>query len=54
MKQVTDKSVDTVTMDKISTFILGRYTSSMKAAWRLQEFPICYKSNSVLKLAVHT
>ena len=26
----------------------------MKAAWRLQEFPICFRSHSVVRLAVHT
>ena len=26
----------------------------MEAAWRLQEFPICFRSHSVVRLAVHT
>ena len=26
----------------------------MEAAWRLQEVPICFRSHSVVRLAVHT
>ena len=26
----------------------------MEAAWRLQEFPNCFRSHSVVRLAVHT
>ena len=40
--------------DEISTFVDGRYMSAMEAAWRLLEFPICFRSHSVFRLAVHT
>ena len=33
---------------------MGNNISGMEAAWRLQEFPICFRSHSVVRLAVHT
>ena len=49
-----NNSTDEAISDEISTFIDGRYISGMEAAWRLQEFPICFRSHSVVRLAVHT
>ena len=40
--------------DEITQFIDGRYLSPMEAAWRLQEFPLCGRSHTVVRLAVHT
>lgn len=40
--------------DEIKQFIDGRYLSPMEAAWRLQEFPLCERSHSVVRLAAHT
>ena len=40
--------------DEITEYIDGRYLSPMEAAWRLQEFPLCGRSHTVMRLAVHT
>ena len=49
-----NSSTDEAISDEISTFIDGRYISGMEAPWRLQEFPICFRIHSVVRLAVHT
>ena len=49
-----NNSTDEAISDEISTFIDGRYISGMEAAWRLQEFPIYFRSHSVVILAVYT
>lgn len=40
--------------DELSQYIDGRYLSPMEAAWRLQEFPLCGRSHTVTRLAIHT
>ena len=40
--------------DEITEYIDGRYLSPMEAAWRLQEFSLCARSHTVIRLAVHT
>lgn len=39
---------------EISQFIDSRFISGMEAALRLQEFPTCGRSHTVVRLAVHT
>lgn len=40
--------------DEISQFIEGRYLSPMKAAWCIQELPLCGRSLAGVRLAVYT
>lgn len=48
------KKEDDDVKDEISNYIDGRYISAIEAAWRLQEYPICGRSHSVIRLPVHT
>ena len=50
IKKINNNSTDIEISDEISTFIDGRY---IEAAWRKQEFPICFRSHSAVRLAVH-
>ena len=48
------KNISHLVYDEITEYIDGRYLSPMEAAWRLQEFPLCGRSHTVIRLAVHT
>ena len=40
-------------VDEIREYVDCRYLSAMEAMWRIREFPLCTKSHTVVRLAVH-
>lgn len=42
------------TANEIDSYIDGRYVSPMEAAWRILKFPLCGRSHTIVRLAVHT
>ena len=46
--------VDEEIKDEIKNYLDGRYMGPTSAAWRLCKFPLCGRSHTVVRLAVHT
>ena len=53
-KMTENEDEENEVYDEINHYIDGRYLSPMEAAWRLQQFPLCGRSHTVTRLAVHT
>ena len=40
-------------LDEIREYVDCRYIAAMEAVWRIREFPLCSKSHTIVRLAVH-
>uniref|UniRef100_A0ABD2WQX7 ATP-dependent DNA helicase n=1 Tax=Trichogramma kaykai TaxID=54128 RepID=A0ABD2WQX7_9HYME len=55
IEKITNKKENVTEIhDELTQYIDGRYLSPMEACWRFEEFPLCDRSHSVVRLAVHT
>ncbi|XP_058807357.1 uncharacterized protein LOC131673409 [Phymastichus coffea] len=52
--QLGNDEDEKIIYNEIDTFIDGRYLSAMESAWMLCGLPLCDRSHSVERLAVHT